>query len=105
MNYNPFDHVLQELNEVKQLLQNRSLSVVTDEQPYLSLDKAADFISSTPGALRQMVYKGQIQHIKKQGKLYFRRKDLIAWFESGSVDAVEITGEDLLLTDNKKRAS
>lgn len=102
--YNPFEHVLQEIGEVKQLLQNRGLSVVTDDQPYLSLDKAAEFISSTPNALRLMVHKRQIPHIKKQNKLFFRRADLVDWFESGSVDAAEVTGDDLLLTPKKKSA-
>jgi hypothetical protein len=83
------------------LLTNPSSSQGTIEA-YLPSSKAAEFLSVTPNSLRLMVHKKQINHIKKNGKLFFRRSDLIEWFESGSVAVDQVEAESILLI-NKKR--
>ncbi|MDN3585603.1 helix-turn-helix domain-containing protein [Pedobacter aquatilis] len=57
------------------------------EESYLKIEAAAAFLSSTRGAFQIMTHRKTIPHIKKMGKLYFRKSDLVKWLEDGAVDA------------------
>lgn len=81
---NPFETLLDRLENIENFLKSNPAN---SEPQYLLIDSAADFISSTPNAIRVMVSKKQIPHIKKQGKLFFLKSDLIDWLESGRIVA------------------
>ena len=86
-----------EVRELKSL-------IIRDAAPmYLKIEKAAEFLSISSGALRVMVTRGQVPHIKRMGKLYFLQSDLIEWFEGGRV-AAHSTSEENILVINKKRS-
>ena len=82
---NPFNIIDQRLKNIENFLEQiyggNQCSMANEV--YLKIDKASDFLSTSPNALRVMVHKNQIPFIKKQGKLFFRQKDLIQWLESG----------------------
>ncbi len=49
---------------------------------YLSLKDAADFLSVAPQTMYQNTKR--IPHIKRFGKLYFKRSELVAYLEQGA---------------------
>lgn len=86
---NPFsiiDHRLKVIEDLLQRIHGDELQPNTRCETYLKVDKAAEFLSSTPNALRVMASKNQIPYLKKMGKLFFRRSDLIEWLENGYVE-------------------
>ncbi|MFC4213468.1 helix-turn-helix domain-containing protein [Pedobacter lithocola] len=96
------DAQIQELvTEVKEL---KSLIIKDAAPTYWKVEKAAEFLSITSGALRVMVTRGQVPHIKRLGKLYFLQSDLIDWLESGRVNHANATPEDILIVKRKKTA-
>lgn len=99
---NPFDVIFEKLSSLETALLRGNITDEISKPVYLKIDKAADFLSTSENALRVMVHKNQIPHIKKHGKLFFLQSDLIDWFESGRVESVELNPEDLLISSNKK---
>ena len=100
---NPFDAIWQKLITIEDFFRHMPNNADTSE--YLLIDAAAVFLSSTPNALRVMASKKQIPHCKKQGKLYFKKTDLIEWFESGRVEVEQINGNDLLLINKNNKGA
>ena len=85
---NPFSIIDNRLKVIEDLLQkihSEELRSGTEHEIYLKVEKAAEFLSTTPNALRVMVSKNQIPYLKKMGKLFFRQSDLIEWLENGYV--------------------
>lgn len=81
---NPFEKIDQRLRSIEHFLQQMhagSHEPSTRHGSYLKIDKAAEFLSTTPNALRVMVSKNQIPFIKKHGRLFFRERDLVEWLE------------------------
>lgn len=96
---NPFEAIWEKLNNIEDFFKHMPNNANTVE--YLLIDAAALFLSSTPNAIRVMASKKQIPHCKKQGKLFFKKADLIEWLESGRVEVSQFTGDDLLIVKNK----
>lgn len=103
LSINPFDVIIDKLNKIETSLSYHSHK---DTDPiYLKIDKAATFLSLTPNALRVMVHKNQITYIKKQGKIYFNKTELIEWLESGRVNLVTEQIEPLSILIGKREQS
>lgn len=86
---NPFsiiDHRLKVIEDLLQRIHGDELQSNARCETYLKIDKAAEFLSTTPNALRVMVSKNQIPYLKKMGKLFFRQSDLIEWLENGNIE-------------------
>lgn len=84
---NPFEIILSRLDKIDERLaqiENKNLNV--QEESYLKIEAAAAFLSSTRGALQVMTHRKTIPHIKKMGKLYFRKSDLLKWLEDGAIN-------------------
>lgn len=77
-----------------------AVNTTTPKKPvdeiFLTKPLASDFIGKSENALGVMVCKKQIAHIKKGGRLYFRKSDLIEYLESGRVDIEPINAVDVL---------
>lgn len=54
------------------------------ESEILNVKEAAILIKSTPGSIYVMASKGTIPCIRRNGKLYFKRSELLTWIESGT---------------------
>ena len=81
---NPFVSIKQRLKNIEILFQriySDKLQGIDTTGNYYKINRAAEFLSSTPNSLRVMVNKNQISYIKKQGQLFFRQSDLIEWLE------------------------
>jgi excisionase family DNA binding protein len=56
-----------------------SLPASVPSSPWLNVDRAAEYLDTTPAAIRGMVKRGQIRvHRSETGRLLFRREDLDA---------------------------
>jgi len=101
---NPYEVLFDKLTNIEAVLLNRQPVISAPAEEYLKIEKAAEFLSTSPNAVRVMANKGQIRYIKKSNKLFFRQSDLIDWLESGSVnpDVQEDLESNLVAT--KKRS-
>jgi excisionase family DNA binding protein len=48
----------------------------------LNCKEVAKLLDSTPGGIRNMVYRGQIPHIKRGRRLLFDPRDLAEWLSA-----------------------
>jgi excisionase family DNA binding protein len=56
-----------------------SLPASAPHSPWLNVERAADYLDTTPDAIRGMVKRGQVPvHRSSTGRLLFRREDLDA---------------------------
>lgn len=97
--------------ELQQLIIEAVISVIkspnaSGSQPlqtnYLSTEEAALRIKKSPGALRQIVHRGEIPSIKRGNSLLFLEDDLTKWIEKGRRDATSFEDPVSFL---KKRGS
>lgn len=100
---NPYEVLFDKLASIEAVLLNRQPLTSAQAETYLKIDKAAEFLSTSPNALRVMASKGQIPHIKKHSKLFFRQSELIEWLESGSVYPDDQEDIETSLVATKKR--
>jgi excisionase family DNA binding protein len=55
--------------------------------PWLTLKPAAEYLGTTPDALRKAAQRGRIKHHQptgERGRLYFARRDLDTWVSGDS---------------------
>lgn len=88
--------ILTTVPQLKQLIAEVLISTMKDIEPwaskesevkYLTTKEAALIVRKTPGALRQIVHRGQIPSIKRGNSLLFLKSDLISWVETGRRDS------------------
>jgi hypothetical protein len=89
-----------ELSEIlsKILGSTKSTTPEQTETLYLTTPKVAEILGRSVNAIRVMVFKNQLKYIKKGGKLYFDRKDIIDYLESGRVNIHPVNAVDVLKT-------
>jgi excisionase family DNA binding protein len=87
-NINPFLILAQSLNRIEEMLNNLSenidsnnRSIVGQQPELLSISEAARFL----GLSKQAVYRHirKISHYKRNGRLYFKRHELVEYVEGG----------------------
>lgn len=92
----------QELREMKELLRQK---VAPESNEYMDTKTAAEFLHTTPVALRQRIYSGEdIPHMKKERLLYFKKSDLIAYLEADRVETDEEIEAGLMDVFNTKKS-
>jgi excisionase family DNA binding protein len=64
---------------------DKSVNDNTNENPFLDTDEAAKFLKRKKSTIYSKVCRGELPHIKKDGKLIFERQKLIEYLESGRV--------------------
>jgi excisionase family DNA binding protein len=83
---NPFEEISDRLKNIESLLtQTQHLNKTNGDvakEKFLTINEAALFLGLAKQSLYQLVSKKKIP-VMKQGKLFFRRDDLITWVESG----------------------
>jgi len=96
---NPFEAISDKLEMIERYL--RAQPRVEAPVEYMQVDAAASFLSISPNALRVLVHRNMVPHIKKLGKNYFLKADLISWMEEGRVSTEE---EIISLAPTKRKA-
>jgi excisionase family DNA binding protein len=78
----PLELLTQE--DVRRIVREELRAAPTGDPGFLDVNGAAEYLSSTPGAIRQLVNRGAIPvHRAPTGRLLFDRDELRAWVESG----------------------
>jgi hypothetical protein len=95
---NPYEILNNKLDRLYSILANGEQA--KNQNEYFGIKAASEFIDKTENALRQMAFLKQIKHIKKGGKLYFSKLDLIEYLESGRVEIERVNAVDVLKTKN-----
>jgi len=81
------------LNELDTLIQNslrkvlaetNSTALSPDNDELLTVDEAAKFLKVTRPTIYGYLYNKQIPNLKKRGRVYFKKSELIAWLQTGS---------------------
>jgi excisionase family DNA binding protein len=54
-----------------------------DNSEFLDAEQAAKFLKIAKQTLYQLNSQGKLPSIKKEGKLYFKKADLLDWLNSG----------------------
>jgi len=77
----------------------------TREKEILMVAEAAELLSVSVSTIYSYTHRNLIPHYKKGKKLYFKRKDLEAWLESGrniTQDEFDLQANQLLTRKNLK---
>jgi hypothetical protein len=92
---NPFNTMTENLAELKTMLEgiiadlNKGKSNGTNQKEWGDIH----FASLITGYALQTIYiksgKGEIPHIKRDGKLWFERLALLKWIETGIIDRLD----------------
>jgi excisionase family DNA binding protein len=71
-------------DDIRRVFREELAAAQTGPSGFLDVDGAADFLSTTPGAIRSMVKRGQIPFERTpNGRLLFTREELDAWVRDG----------------------
>lgn len=106
------------LNELETLIQHsveRAIKVIypsksqadIQNDKFLTVEEAAKFLNLTVQTIYGLVSKNEISHMKRNRRLYFSRKDLVSYVETGRKKSnAEIEADaDAYLSNNKKRVA
>ena len=61
-----------------------------DDDRYVNVPEAAEFLSLTEKAVRNLVFKRQVPFIRKGRRIRFRKSDLICWMEADRHEAIDV---------------
>jgi hypothetical protein len=90
-NYNPFQEIINELREVKDLISKQN-SVQVKEEPeadIIDVYGASKMIHLTPATIYNKVNRKEIPYFKTGGKLYFSKKALLLYIKEGRKKTLE----------------
>jgi excisionase family DNA binding protein len=79
----------QVLASFREIVRDEIASIPTvnqNEKPYLTIQEAADLTGHAKQTLYRLTSEKEIPHLKRGGKILFKRSDLIAWVEACTVE-------------------
>lgn len=93
-----------QVNELKQLLLNRSEQTVELPEQLLTIQEAAEFLNLSVPTIYSKVSKGELPVMKRSKRLYFSSIELMEYLKKGRKKSnVEIEAEaEAYLLNNKK---
>ncbi|HYF69308.1 MAG TPA: helix-turn-helix domain-containing protein [Ohtaekwangia sp.] len=65
------------------------ISLSKPQPEHLDVRGAAEILKLQPGTIYQKVFKGEIPFRKRGQKLFFVRKELLQWIDSGRIDKLK----------------
>lgn len=85
---NPFQHIHEELTDIKAMLSDAISKSASNEQPKQrdsgGVEVAIEETGLSKSSVYRLVHLRQIPHSKQGGRLYFSRKALREWIAQGS---------------------
>ena len=67
----------------KHLLENSGKRTTEQSDQLMTVDQAAEFLNLAKPTVYSMVSRGELPYMKRSKRLYFSRKDLIAYIRDG----------------------
>jgi predicted DNA-binding transcriptional regulator AlpA len=83
-----------ELQELKILVAKLAQGNVPDSEKLLSIKQAADLLNLAVPSIYGLVHRSMIPCMKRNKKLYFSERELLAWVKSGRRQTLEEIKED-----------
>ena len=106
---NPFLEILNEVKGLRKLIELQSnVQGSTDDEArnqILTVKLASEFLHIAPSTVYRLVNTSQIPFMKKTGRLYFDRGELISWLKEGrqlTQKELDHLVDDAVITNNKK---
>ena len=87
--------LVNEVNELKSLLQKKEQSTTIDSKTPISIKEAAKFLNVAHPTLYGYCQQSLIPHYKKSKKIYFFKDELIEWINSGKIKTVNELQDEL----------
>ena len=86
--HNPFEGIVKELTEIKSLLLDLKHPPSQGKQELandlLTVDEAADLLDLSKATIYKKVHYNELPFMKRSKRLYFSRKELMAYLKEGS---------------------
>jgi len=92
------------LDSIEQLLRSHSADTQIEQDVLLTIQQASELINLSVPTIYGLVSKGDIPVSKKGKRLYFSKKELLAWIQSGRKKTnAEIQAEATNYTNGKRK--
>jgi excisionase family DNA binding protein len=109
---NPFETIHEKLTAIENLLlniqqQKQKPMNGNDSDEILTIQQASAFINLALPTIYALVSKREIPHSKRGKKLYFSKKELTIWIQSGkrkTADDLKNQAEEMLTSQQRKKA-
>jgi predicted DNA-binding transcriptional regulator AlpA len=95
-NENPFKTLVQQLTRIETLLldinnaqNNKVPSKEKEEDEFMDINQAACFLKKAKQTVYGLIHRKKLPHMKKFGKLYFSKKELIGLIQNGRKKTIE----------------
>jgi hypothetical protein len=80
---NPFEELHAKLDLILEYLQNSKSKQVSTDKEWGGVAMACEITGYKPQTIYTKAGQKQIPHLKRDGRLWFKRSDLIEWIETG----------------------
>jgi len=84
---NPFQEISERLSRIESILaqleNHQDSSKNSEEDRFLTLPEAADFLGLAKQSIYGLICRQQIPYMKRQKRVYFSKAELTHWLESG----------------------
>ena len=77
------------LNQCRKALSESSAELATQPDELLTISKAAELLHVSVPTIYGYVHQRTIPHMKRRGKLYFSRSEIMEWLQSSRKSTVE----------------
>ena len=77
------------LNQCRKALSESSAELATQPDELLTISKAAELLHVSVPTIYGYVHQRTIPHMKRRGKLYFSRSEIMEWLQSSRKSTIE----------------
>jgi len=92
------------LNQCRKALSESSAELATQPDELLTISKAADLLHVSVPTIYGYVHQRTIPHMKRRGKLYFSRSEIMEWLQSSRKSTVEEIEQKAVESLNRRAA-
>lgn len=92
------------LNQCRKALSESSAELATQPDELLTISKAAELLHVSVPTIYGYVHQRTIPHMKRRGKLYFSRSEIMEWLQSSRKSTVEEIEQKAVESLNRRAA-
>ena len=108
---NPFETIMVKLNSIERMLielsKNKELEKrrIADENEFFSINEIANYLKLARATVYKMTCDRKIPYYKRNGKLYFVKKEIFDWLTEGrrvTIDEYAIQKEEEMIRRRRR---
>ena len=92
------------LNQCRKALSESSAELATQPDELLTISKAAELLHVSVPTIYGYVHQRTIPHMKRRGKLYFSRSEIMEWLQSSRKSTIEEIEQKAVESVNRRAA-